>query len=249
MEGKSQQERKKVRNKLGSLKGLTVQPRTRQRYTECLNRFFDWMEGLVLPKQQVRLDALVSGYLEHLWASGEGRSVANNTLAALQDRDPSLKKKLPGSWRLLKAWTTVEIPNRAPPMTLQILDALCGWSIFNGCPTFGLSLRIAFYGLLRTGELLSPSSPQFLHFVVHCEHLFALLALDTSAFGCPGMALRPLLLGEVIEDPTLVIPCLLALLSTNFSSLVKEMGCILYQMSDPLNGKGCRSLAFAVLVS
>ena len=65
MEGKSQQERKKVRNKLGSLKGLTVQPRTRQRYTECLNRFFDWMagEGLVLPKQQARLDGLVSDYL------------------------------------------------------------------------------------------------------------------------------------------------------------------------------------------
>ena len=99
MEGKSQQERKKVRNKLGSLKGLTVQPRTRQLYTECLNRFFDWMagEGLVLPRL---VDALVSDYLEHLWASGEGRSVANNTLAALQDRDPSLKKKLPGSWRL-----------------------------------------------------------------------------------------------------------------------------------------------------
>ena len=157
MEGKSQQERKKVRNKLGSLKGLTVQPGTRQRYTECLNRFFDWMtgDGLVLPKQQARLDGLVSDYLEHLWASGEGRSIANNTLAALQDRDPSLKKKLPGSWRLLKAWTTVEIPNRAPPMTLQILDALCGWSIFKGCPEFGLSLRIAFYGLLRTGGLLS----------------------------------------------------------------------------------------------
>ena len=36
-------------------------------------------EGLALPKQQVRLDALVSDY--NLWASGEGRSVANNTLA------------------------------------------------------------------------------------------------------------------------------------------------------------------------
>ena len=157
MEGKSQQERKKVRSKLGSLKGLTAQPRTGQRYTECLNRFFDWMagEGLVLPKQQVRLDSLVSDYLEHLWASGEGKSIANNTLAALQDRDPSLKKKLPGSWRLLKAWSTVEIPNRAPAMTAQVLDALCGWSVFHGCPEFGLSLRIAFYGLLRTGELLS----------------------------------------------------------------------------------------------
>ena len=45
MEGKSQQERKKVRSKLGSLKGLTVQPRTRERYTDCLNRFFDWLAG------------------------------------------------------------------------------------------------------------------------------------------------------------------------------------------------------------
>ena len=157
MEGKSQQERTKVRSKLGSLKGLTVQPRTRQRYTDCLNRFFDWMagEGLALPKRQALLDSLVSDYLEFLWASGEGKSIANNTLAALQDRDPSLKRKLPSSWRLFKAWTTVEIPNRAPPMTLQVLDALCGWSVFHECPEFGLSLRVAFFGLLRTGELLS----------------------------------------------------------------------------------------------
>ena len=115
MEGRSQQERKKVRSKLGSPKGLTVQPRTRERYTDCLNRLFDWLagEGLALPKRQALLDGLVSDYLEHLWATGEGKSIANNTLAALQDRDPSLKRKLPGSWRLLKAWTTVEIPNRA----------------------------------------------------------------------------------------------------------------------------------------
>ena len=62
MEGKSQQERKKVRSKLGSLKGLTVQPRTRERYTDCLNRFFDWLagEGLVLPKRQNLHDGLVT---------------------------------------------------------------------------------------------------------------------------------------------------------------------------------------------
>ena len=80
MEGRSQQERKKVRSKLGSLKGLTVQPRTRERYTDCLNRFFDWLtgEGLVLPKRQNLLDGLVSDYLEHLWAVGEGKSIANN---------------------------------------------------------------------------------------------------------------------------------------------------------------------------
>ena len=79
------------------------------------------------------MDLLVSDYLEFLWASGEGKSVANNTLAALQDQDPNLERKLPGSWRLMKAWSTAEIPNRAPPLTKTLLDALCGWSVMKGC--------------------------------------------------------------------------------------------------------------------
>ena len=76
-------------------------------------------------------------------------------LAALQDHDPNLKKKLPGSWRLMKAWNTAEIPNRAPPLTLTCsmlyVVGVCSKTVL----TFGLSLRVAFFGLLRTGELLS----------------------------------------------------------------------------------------------
>ena len=55
----------------------------------------------------------------------------------------------------MKAWNTAEIPNRAPPLTLTLLNALCGWSVLQDCPEFGLSLRLAFFGLLRTGELLT----------------------------------------------------------------------------------------------
>ena len=151
VEGRSKQQRQKVRKSLGKLKDLTVQPRTRQRYDQSLRQFLDWLtrEGLSLPKKD---------YLEFLWASGEGKSVANNALAALQDHDPNLKKKLPGSWRLMKAWNAAEIPNRAPPLTLNLLNALCGWSVLQDCPLFGLSLRVAFFGLLRTGELLSIQS-------------------------------------------------------------------------------------------
>ena len=43
-------------------------------------------------------------------------------------------------------------------MTLTVLDALCGWSVMQGKPEFGLSLRLAFFGLLRTGELLNLTS-------------------------------------------------------------------------------------------
>ena len=93
VEGRSKQQRQKVRKSLGKLKDLTVQPRTRHRYDQALHQFLDWLkrEGIRLPD-----------YLEFLCPSGEGKTVANNALAALQDYEPGLKKKLPGSWRLMK---------------------------------------------------------------------------------------------------------------------------------------------------
>ena len=53
VQGRSQQQRKAVRQKLGKLKDLTVQPRTRQRYEASLQQFFSWLEreGLSLPKR------------------------------------------------------------------------------------------------------------------------------------------------------------------------------------------------------
>jgi len=157
VEGRSQQERIKVRKTLGSLKSLTVQPSTRKRYDLALERFFQWLreENLTLPRQKGQLDGLVSDYLEKLWSTGEGRSRANDTLAALQDFDPQLKHRLQGSWRLLKAWSTTEIPNRAPPLPVEALYAMVGYSICQGSPDFGLSLLVAFFGLLRTGEILA----------------------------------------------------------------------------------------------
>ena len=82
-----------------------MQPRTRQRYEASLQQFFSWLEreGLALPKRVAQMDNLVSDYLEYLWADGHGKSEANNALAALQDFDPNLRRKLPGSWRLAKS--------------------------------------------------------------------------------------------------------------------------------------------------
>ena len=157
VEGRNQRERIKIRKNLGSLRSLTVQPSTRKRYDLALDLFFQWLkeEGLSLPRQKGQVDSLVSEHLEKLWSTGEGRSRANDTLAALQDFDPQLKHRLQLSWRLLKAWSTTEIPNRAPPLPVEALHAMVGYSICQGSPDFGLSLLIAFFGLLRTGEILA----------------------------------------------------------------------------------------------
>ena len=159
LEGKTKEERIDQRQKLGTLKSLTVQPATRKRYDRALQRFFKYLqdENLVLPHQRFQMDGLVSDYVEHLWATGEGRALAADTVAGLQDTQPQLRGYLVGTWRLLKAWNTTEIPNRAPPMPVEVLEAMVGHALFHQRPLFALSLLLGFYGLLRTGEILGLS--------------------------------------------------------------------------------------------
>lgn len=85
---------------------------------------------------------------------GEGRALACDTVAAVQDLYPFLRGHLPGAWRLLKTWSSNELPNRAPPLPLEALRAMSGHALFANQPLFALSLLLGFHGLLRAGELL-----------------------------------------------------------------------------------------------
>eukprot|EP00435_Cladocopium_sp_Y103_P043205 s294_g12.t1 len=100
------------------------------------------------------MDGLLCDYLEELWANGEGRALASDTLAALQDASPKLRGCIPGAWRLLKAWHVNEIPNRAPPFPERVLLSLVGYFVFHGDPSMALSVLLGFYSVLRTGEIL-----------------------------------------------------------------------------------------------
>lgn len=157
LEGTTQEARAKMRKTLGPLRALTVQPVTKARYQKALDDFFTYLkdEKLILPQSAAQLDPIVADYLEFLWAKGSGRTCASNILAGLQDTQPRLKGRLPESWRLLKAWVTHEVPNRAPPFPLEMLEAMVGYFIFKEDHGFALTLLLGFYGLLRTGELLS----------------------------------------------------------------------------------------------
>ena len=162
LEAATKQQRAKVRKTLGTLKSLTVQPATKRRYNDALDRFFKFLrkEKLSLPTKRESLDPLMADYLEMLWSSGEGRALASDTLAAIQDADPKVKGHLPTSWRLLKVWNQNELPNRAPPMPEPILLAMVGYNLLKDHYLFALSLLLGFYGLLRTGEILNLTKHQ-----------------------------------------------------------------------------------------
>ena len=156
LEGRTKKERIRLRQQMGSLKSLTVQPATKKRYVQAVDQFLLFLKdnALQLPRERAKLDGLLCEYLEHLWATGEGRARASDTVAGLQDQDPQLKRCLASTWRLLKVWNTHELPNRAPPFSESVLRALTGYALFHGEDMFALSLLLAYYGMLRTGELL-----------------------------------------------------------------------------------------------
>ena len=136
LEANAQEGRAKLRKTIGPLKNLTVQPVTRKRYDKALADFFAYLkqENLILPTAASAVDVITSDYLEFLWAKGFGRTEASNVLASLQDCQPFLRGKLPQSWRLLKAWATHEVPNRAPPLPLEVLEALVSFSSISWPP-------------------------------------------------------------------------------------------------------------------
>lgn len=162
LEARTQAERRKVRQKLGSLKSLAEQPATQKRYQAAVDKFLSFLnkEGIELPQKRVELDDILSEYIEHLWSEGEGRALASDTVAGLQHLDPRLKGTLPLTWRLLKVWSHNEIPNRAPPFPENVLLAMVGHALFHNELLFALSLLLGFYGMLGTGELTGLSHSQ-----------------------------------------------------------------------------------------
>ena len=182
LEGATQSERAKQRQRLGPLRSLTVQPATKTRYNKAVDGFLQFLNNnhLVLPKQRANLDPLVCDYLEHLCSQGYGRAIARDTVAGLQDQDAKLRGHLPGAWRLLKTWSLNEVPSRAPPLPEHVLHAMVGWSFFNEHFSFGVSLLVGYYAMLRTGELLGLKSN---HLVGDLRHSQVIISLGLTKGG------------------------------------------------------------------
>lgn len=187
-------ERAKQRRQLGSLQQLTVQPATKRRYQLATDQFLQFLkkEGKVLPSRRELLDPLVCEYVEYLWSSGAGRALACDTLAGLQDMQPGLKSHLPGAWRLLRTWSVNEIPNRAPPLPEQVLQAMVGWAFNKKYYSFGVSLVIGFYTMLRSGEILAIRSS---HLMVNAKDKQVLISLGLTKGGKRQGASESVILG------------------------------------------------------
>ena len=151
-------ERKKARSSMGPLRALLVSKQTlKTRYEPACRSFFEWLlsSEQQVSKSIIGIDLQVSSFLEHLWMEGEGRNAAGDVLSGLSFFCPHLKGHLVASWQLFKAWSRMELPQRAPPLPEEWLWALAALACRRGMGDVCVSLIVAYYGLLRATEAVN----------------------------------------------------------------------------------------------
>ena len=152
----SRDQRQQARRRLGTLQTNLVKRITVDRYSQHFNTFVDYLFDVYgqWPLSTQEYDLIVAEYLEVLWDSGEPKTAATYTLAALHYFVPQLRRQLPRSWKLKAVWDKLELPCQAIPISMEILFGFCGyfWKRKDLQMVFGCIL--GFNALLRTGELL-----------------------------------------------------------------------------------------------
>jgi len=155
-EAPTRAERQQQRRQLGRLTDLRLRPRTLERYRQSVRMLARWLEnqGLAFADSYEGLDRQLMEFIEHLWDTGESRSVGNYTLAAVQ-HFLNVRARFVGAWSLISAWQRMELPVRTPPLPVLVLTGLAGWALQHGRLDFTACLLVGFAGFLRTGEILS----------------------------------------------------------------------------------------------
>ena len=152
----TKESRARARRAVGKLRHQVLSSKSEERYAVCFRAFCSFHQltpSFTLPEFE-EFDEMVSEYIEMLWETGEPKSTANYTVAAIQHYRPQSKQRLPWSWKLVKVWNQVELPNRATPISPEMVLALAGVAFKWRQHIFGWLIIVGFALFLRTGELL-----------------------------------------------------------------------------------------------
>lgn len=133
-----------------ALEDRALAPKTRQRYFWGVRKVF---KRLQTSKKSV--DSTLCDRIEEEYAAGSGVTSIADTLSGLHHFAPYWKGTLNRSWRLYRLWRRLEKPKQAPPFPHKFAQAMVGRAIELEDLNFALVLALGFWGMLRTGELMS----------------------------------------------------------------------------------------------
>eukprot|EP00438_Fugacium_kawagutii_P025280 Skav207215 [mRNA] locus=scaffold1244:133523:134437:+ [translate_table: standard] len=138
-----------------SLEDRALKASTRSRYYEGVLK--------VLPLLTRKgLDNIISEWIEDEYSAGAGVTSIADTLSGLHHFAPYWKGRLRRSWKLYRLWRKLERPAQAPPFPQEFVESLVARAIELGDLSFALTLALGFWGMLRTGELMTLRADQIM---------------------------------------------------------------------------------------
>ena len=153
--------RRRIRQRIGTLRLNRVARKTQERYVLALRYFEVWcaMARRNTISTDAELDETVCLYVECLWCEGESRGRVGDLLSGLQW---ALQRRriLNGSWERFRTWGMLELPIRAPPMPVTVACALSGLALQQQQLGLAAILLAAFDGMMRTTEFLTLTASQ-----------------------------------------------------------------------------------------
>eukprot|EP00438_Fugacium_kawagutii_P022536 Skav206046 [mRNA] locus=scaffold587:199128:206053:+ [translate_table: standard] len=133
-----------------ALEDRAITAKTRVRYFLAVRAVLPMLE--CCPKA---LDEALSQWIEEQYADGEGITRIGDTLSGLHHFAPWMRGTLQGAWKLFRLWRKVERPQQAPPLPESFAEAFVARCLEADDINMAAALSIGFWGLLRTGEILS----------------------------------------------------------------------------------------------
>jgi len=109
------------------LRDAGVTPKTQQRYFVALNKLLPILVGVT---SSLTMDEAIADWMQERWEDGESLHIVSDALCGLHHYyEPWTKRQIPQSWRLFATWRKLEGPDRAPPLTRDIIYSWCNYPV------------------------------------------------------------------------------------------------------------------------
>lgn len=154
---KSRAERIYLRKAI-DLDDAALSTQTQSRYYAALKKLLPYFEKA---RSEAEIDGLLCCWIRRMWRQGEPLLTIGDGLSALHFYQPWTKRKIAHSWKLFSIWRKIEVPARAPPLTLRITRSLAAYCVDNDNLELACCLLVGFECLLRTGEILQLTMSDF----------------------------------------------------------------------------------------
>ena len=127
-----------------------IRPQTRARYLTGLLTVLPLLES-----DPSNIDDVLAEYIQEAYSEGATLGSVGDMLCGVQHYLPWLKGKLQSPWKLFQIWKRTETVQQATPFPHSVLHALVFRAVEMGSLRLAALMAAGFFGLLRTGELLS----------------------------------------------------------------------------------------------